>query len=290
VKKCLITILITLQVINLRLSIYRHFTAFLEAVSSDDHHHEILGLRIYLIMPEIEDKKLKHEKALRYILDYLKQHGRISFGNTIGLCRDYRKDIDPSIVAEILKTMDRDGWFIPDSDFPSGPYQKLSSYGEEQLNHDRPVLAPPKRLGRLIEVKTLPDDFYIKLVDEINILYGNNLPVPLCILVRKLLENLVIDILRKRYGMPDASVFFNVSEGRFYTFSKLLKNLSDRKSDFSQYTSNLDEILTKIDKFREKGNSAAHSIEVDITIFQIESTKEDMNYLVSRLVSLRERL
>jgi hypothetical protein len=70
----------------------------------------------------------------------------------------------------------------------------------------------------------------------------------------------------------------------------LLKNLSDRKSDFNCYTSNLDEILTKIDKFREKGNSAAHSIEVDITMVQIESTKEDINYLISSLVSLRGRL
>ncbi len=52
-----------------------------------------------------------------------------------------------------------------------------------------------------INVTWLPDDFYKKLIDEINCLYGKQLPFALSVLVRKLLENLIIDILRKKYGL-----------------------------------------------------------------------------------------
>ena len=45
----------------------------------------------------------KYDKAYEYVLQNLKNSDSISFENTIGLCRDYRRDIDPEMVAEVLE-------------------------------------------------------------------------------------------------------------------------------------------------------------------------------------------
>jgi hypothetical protein len=232
----------------------------------------------------------KYDKAFEYVLQTLKDSDSISIENAIGLCRDYRRDIDPRMVAEVLENMRREGWFIPNPETPSSPWLKLSMHGKEQSKQAHPVLAPAKRSGKLIEDTTLPDDFYKRVVNEINILFTNNHPIPICILVRKLFENLIIDILRKRYGMSDVSIFFDASHRKFHGFSKLLMALSERKTDFAHIASNLDDIINKINKFRENGNASAHSIDVDITMDQIAGMKDDINYLVPMLVSIRGRL
>jgi len=90
-----------------------------------------------------------------------------------------------------------------------------------------------------IEVTWLPDDFYKRLVDEINYLYINQFPMSLSILIRKLLENLIIDILRKKYGTHDLQLYYDSSRGRFHDFSVLLKNLDSKKEEFHYITSNL---------------------------------------------------
>ncbi len=55
-------------------------------------------------------------------------------------------------------------------------------------------------IEKFIGVTWVPDDFYGKLVDEINYLFLSRHLMSTYILIRKLLENLIIDILRKKYG------------------------------------------------------------------------------------------
>ena len=112
----------------------------------------------------------KYDKAFEHVLQTLKDRDSISIENTIGLCRDYRRDIDPRMVAEVLENMRREGWFIPNPETPSSPWLKLSMHGKEQSKQAHPVLAPAKRSGKLIEDTTLPDDFYKRVVNEIIVL------------------------------------------------------------------------------------------------------------------------
>lgn len=136
-----------------------------------------------------------------------------------------------------------------------------------------------------IEVTRLPDDFYKRLVDEINRIYTNRLPMSLSILIRKLLENLIIDILRKKYSTQVMSLYYDTSRGRFHDFSVLLKNLDSRKGEFQYITQNLDKsLIQKINQYRETGNSGAHSIDVNLTINQIAKDKDNINYLVQLLL------
>jgi hypothetical protein len=84
------------------------------------------------------------------------------------------------------------------------------------------------------------------------------------ILSRKLLEDLVIDILRKKYGPPRLELYFGKGKRRFQGFELLLRNLSDNLGDFVG-SPGLDlPLLKRVDTFREQGNSSAHSMELTL--------------------------
>ena len=90
----------------------------------------------------------------------------------------------------------------------------------------------PPSIKEFIQVTWLPDDFYKRLVEEINRVYSYGLPMSLSILVRKLFENLIIDILRRKYGTSELALYYDPSRGKFHDFSVLIRNL-DLKIDLS---------------------------------------------------------
>ena len=170
--------------------------------------------------------------------------------------------------------------------------QTLSMFGEQDTDITSILqsLQPPVT-EEFIKVTWIPDDFYAKLINEINRVHGAGLPFSLSILIRKLLENLTIDILRKRYGRQQVSLYYNTSRRRFHDFSILLRNLDSRKADFHYVAPNLDSsIMRSINQYRESGNSAAHSIDVNLTVEQVSQDKDNINYLVQYLLRILQRL
>lgn len=79
------------------------------------------------------DERPDDQKALKYVLDSIKESRTINFGNTIGLCREYHSDIDPMQVSEVLQDLYLDGWFCIDPDAISSNWLILTSYGRSQL-------------------------------------------------------------------------------------------------------------------------------------------------------------
>lgn len=144
---------------------------------------------------------------------------------------------------------------------------------------------------KFIEVLWVPDDFYKKLINEINRLYAYNLPMSLSVLIRKLLENLIIDILRKKYGMSELSLYYDPSKRRFHDFAVLLKNLNSKRVDFNYITSSLDDsFIRDLNRYRETGNSAAHSIDVNLTTEQLRGDKEKVNYIIRLLLRILQNI
>ncbi|SES85365.1 hypothetical protein SAMN04488587_1280 [Methanococcoides vulcani] len=140
---------------------------------------------------------------------------------------------------------------------------------------------------KFITLTNYPDDFYKKLIDEINFQYSSKHPMSLSILIRKLFENLIIDILRKKYGTQEMEEYYNIVKRRFHDFSLLLKNLDLNKSDFHYISSNLNkELIAELNKYREYGNSGAHSIDVDLRIENFANDKTDINHKVIFLVRI----
>jgi hypothetical protein len=108
-----------------------------------------------------------------------------------------------------------------------------------------PVIRNKSHPKYLISIQSIPDDFYVKLIDEINILYANGRYISVCILVRKLLENLVIDILRKKFGTAQLELYYNPKKGMFNNFSTLLDNLDVKIDEFRHVDSNFNKSVLK---------------------------------------------
>jgi len=88
-------------------------------------------------------------------------------------------------------------------------------------------------IEKFIGVTWVPDDFYGKLVDEINYLFLSRHLISTYILIRKLLENLIIDILRKKYGTASLNLYYDPTRRRFNDFAVLLESLDRNKTAFA---------------------------------------------------------
>lgn len=166
----------------------------------------------------------------------------------------------------------------------------IKNYIELSLPEKKQGMEPSA--GMLSEEKFITldhsDYFYQKLESEINICYISGSYTAVLILSRKLIENLLIDILRKKYGYKteeDVEIYYRTNLGRFHDLARLLKNLGERKSDFRIDMDIINEIFKLIKPFRKNANKKAHSI-----VHLIEEKEELENFNVQRLVSLLIRL
>jgi len=113
---------------------------------------------------------------------------------------------------------------------------------------------------KYLNITEYPDDFYKDLVELINKCYIYVIYPAVYVFSRKLLENLLIDILRKKYGMENIDLFFDTKHRRFYSFNVLMRNFVDKIEDFKIIIPSLDHnFINIINKFRESGNSSAHN-------------------------------
>lgn len=136
-----------------------------------------------------------------------------------------------------------------------------------------------------INVSVCPDDFYKGLINEINCLYSERYLISLSVLVRKLLENLIIDILRKKYNTSELNLYYDPSRHRFQDFSTLINNIELKLSDFQSITPNFNkEFLKNINEFRGAGNASAHSIDICLNTDYFSSKKKDLNYIIKLLM------
>lgn len=119
-----------------------------------------------------------------------------------------------------------------------------------------------RQLSKLIDID-FSDIFYNELRDEINGAYQMGLFTSVMLLSRKLFENLIIEILRIKYppNVPsNLELYFIKNEKRFQNFTILLKNIEDRKGDFTVDEHIITEIISLIKPFRKSANLNTHSI------------------------------
>lgn len=81
-----------------------------------------------------------------------------------------------------------------------------------------------------IHINNLPDSSYQNLQLQINQAYELNAYPVVEILIRKMIENLIIDIFRKMYQKYEDSIclFFDLKEGKYHDIDTLLKNLESK--------------------------------------------------------------
>ncbi|WP_456329934.1 hypothetical protein [Archaeoglobus sp.] len=140
---------------------------------------------------------------------------------------------------------------------------------------------------KYLDISDVPDPFYRDLIELINKCYSYGIYPAVLIFSRKLLENLLVDILRKKYGMQNVELFFDTKRRRFRSFNELLKNFEEKLNDFIPIIPHLDtELIRKINTFREAGNSSAHTLEVNIQKSWLDEKQADLEYVVKTLIRL----
>lgn len=140
---------------------------------------------------------------------------------------------------------------------------------------------------KYLDITEVPDDFYRDLLDLINKCYTYGIYPAVNIFSRKLLENLLVDILRRKYSMKNVALFFDTEHGKHHSFNVLLKNFAARLGDFKIAMPSLDhEFINKVSKFRESGNSAAHTLEIDIKRKEVDQNRDDLEFVVKTLIRL----
>ena len=134
------------------------------------------------------------------------------------------------------------------------------------------------------------DLLYKDLIEETNNCYLHNLPTATFILSRKIIENLIIDIMRKKFSSANGQLmkYYDVSHKRFLDFSKLIDNLKNEENAFVGYESTIKNVVEISNKLRETANSSAHSI---FSLNKLEDLKQyQIPDLVKTLFGLLERI
>lgn len=106
------------------------------------------------------------------------------------------------------------------------------------------------------------DEFFKDLKFEINTGFRLGLYTASIVLIRKLFERLIIEVLRQKYGMLNKELFY--VDG-FLNLSELIRNLRDKLDDFKPYDffkleREKQSFIDFLWKLREEGNAGAHSM------------------------------
>ena len=104
------------------------------------------------------------------------------------------------------------------------------------------------------------EDYFIKEhIEETNRAYHAKCYTAVFILTRKIIENLLIRILRKNFPR-NPSLFLNTSTNRYHDFSVILDNLFTERNQFSDVGKSVIERLNQLVKpFKDDANAKTHS-------------------------------
>lgn len=237
----------------------------------------------------------------------------LSDADVIGLAGYYLREIQeeyPFSTSQIRDLVEPSLRYIPSnsiSAYPSqlkkkGHFQRRDnkwdltktgrSYYEDLVSITANQDAPRNSNDLFITVDPPEDKFYAPLVEDINLSYRHHIYDATMILTRKLLENLLIEVLRIELGHANhLETFYIPEQNRFQPFSELIENFSEHLEQFRPFMPDLDAtFVNDLDTFRTRANANAHSIQVDITQAEIEALSDDADQLVRRLFRLRKQL
>lgn len=132
-----------------------------------------------------------------------------------------------------------------------------------------PVVIQGKKIEKKEKIQNYFDydttNYFIKEhVKEVNLAYTKGCLTCANILIRKIIENLIIDILRKKYSsnsLHDKQLYYDVTKGRYLDFSAVLHNLFTKKTDFGVNEKKIIERLHQLAKdLKDNANDKTHSL------------------------------
>lgn len=123
---------------------------------------------------------------------------------------------------------------------------------------------PSKNAKPKIIIKYETSDFFMQgHITEINKAYTAGCYTSVHILTRKIVENLVREILVRQFPSTDFNnkeLYYDTQQRRFKDFSILLKNLFDKRHSFEpSKIKAIERLYDKTKKFKDEANDSTHS-------------------------------
>ncbi|WP_079890835.1 DUF2321 domain-containing protein [Halococcus agarilyticus] len=151
--------------------------------------------------------------------------------------------------------------------------------------------------GMMIREGVFIDDDYTngpfdrQTIEEINRCYRVGANSAVLVLYRKLLENVIIEILRGHYGTDSIEKFYNEDHSQFHRFSVLISEFDDSRVDLGQYSGSLTNALIQdIWDFKGNGDAMAHSIEHEMQDEELEEMSSEATHVANVLLQTRNEV
>ncbi|MEM5835322.1 MAG: hypothetical protein QXM11_02010 [Candidatus Aenigmatarchaeota archaeon] len=148
------------------------------------------------------------------------------------------------------------------------------------------IVRQRKQIINIAEYET-SNNFLKEHITEINKTYSYGCYTACFVLMRKVLENLIIEILRKKYPQnkkEHKKMYFDFNRKRNHDFNILLQNLRNNSKDFETEKKLVERICQLCESFKETANEMAHSLYHIATKKEIDNSRfQDILNLIKEL-------
>lgn len=143
---------------------------------------------------------------------------------------------------------------------------------------------------KFIDVKgDYPQNFYIKLEQEINDCHRTNFPNAVFLLSRKLIENLIYDVLVRKFPTRQ-KLWWNEQLGEHLNLSPLLKNLFENRHEFKPNSKRQIEKCHELGGvFRDESNKTTHNM-YDYLDSKNDLDRFKVNDMIQLLINIHRNL
>lgn len=152
------------------------------------------------------------------------------------------------------------------------------------------VEAEKQRDGDFLKIddSAITGHFYPNLVYEINLCYRVQVDQAVLVLNRKLIESLIVDILRSVFTMEEIDLFYDTENNRTLPLSNLIANMKSRQDELEKYGPSLDEeFFRMVNELKHRGDASAHTIEEDPSQIDFREKSEQATAVAKILFRLR---
>lgn len=223
------------------------------------------------------------------ILEKLKKRTKMTEGSIRASLSEIRKQ-NPGITLNAAAQI-----FARKKDFSVN--QHLSEEDRKSMQNIRlqriPIRIPSKQKKRIIEIaKYETNNRLLKAhLIEINKTYTFGCYTACFGLMRKVLENLLLEILRKKYPKnkkKHREKYYDFNRNRVLDFSKLIENLRKSSKDFGPEKNLVERICQLADGFKETANEMTHSLYHLATKREID--EKNFQYILDLIEELENKM
>ncbi|MFA4818678.1 MAG: ATP-binding protein [Patescibacteria group bacterium] len=135
-----------------------------------------------------------------------------------------------------------------------------------------------------------PENFYDQLQEEINVCYEHNHPNAAFFLCRKMIENLVFNILEKKFPRR-VDLWYDTKNKVRHKFGVLIKNLYGERKNFGKpnIENYIDKFNREVGLFRKEANTKAHYV-FEYLADKSELKKFKIKDLVQLLIKIHDNI